>query len=188
MEPILLEIPTELVTPRLHLRVARPGDGALILPAIRESLAQLKPWMPWAKDEYGESDAELWVRRAAAAFLKREIIDMLILSREEGRHLGSVGFHSFKWNVPRCEIGYMLRTSETGNGYMAEAIGAMLGLAEKLKMRRVESRPDALNARSRRVTERAGFQLEGILRDSVRMPSGELGSPCVYARLFNPAD
>jgi len=188
MEPMLLDVPTELATQRLLLRVPRTGDGTLIFPGIRESLSELKPWAPWAKDDYSESDAELWVRTAAAAFLKREIIDMLIFSRVDGRHLGSIGFHHFEWDVPKCEIGYMLRTKETGQGFMAEAVGAMLGLAASLKMRRVESRPDVENEKSRKVTERAGFQLEGTLRDSVRAPDGKLCSECVYARIFNPAD
>jgi len=46
---------------------------------------------------------------------------------------------------------------------------------------RVEIRCDAMNQRSRALAERAGFSLEGILKNECRNPQGGLRDTCVYA-------
>ena len=40
IDPLLLDIPNQLETERLLLRVPRPGDGAMIYEAIMESLTR----------------------------------------------------------------------------------------------------------------------------------------------------
>ena len=82
------------------------------------------------------------------------------------------------------EIGYWLRTPHCGKGYMNEAVAAIERMCfELFKAARMEIRCDARNVRSRRVAERAGYTLEGILRHQERAPDGELRDTCVYAKL-----
>jgi len=188
IKPLMLDVPSELGTARLKLRVPRAGDGPIIAPAAQESLAELKAWMPWAKDDYGEKEAEEWARRAVATFLTRERCEYVIFARDGGRHLGNLGMFNFDWTVPRCEIGYWIRTADTGRGYASEAVGALLEMGRGLKMRRFQIQSDADNRKSRRVAERAGFELEGILRDFVRRPDQSIGSICVYSLLVTPTD
>ena len=54
---------------------------------------------------------------------------------------------------------------------------------ETLAAQRVELISDAENAASRRVAERCGFALEGLLRRERRAPDGSLRDTCVYAKL-----
>ena len=49
--------------------------------------------------------------------------------------------------------------------------------------RRMELRTDLHNIRSRRLAERLGFCLEGILRRVARSATGELTDQCVFALL-----
>lgn len=183
MEPLLIEVPGEFRTARLVLRTPRAGDGVTILPAVRESLAELKVWMPWATDNYGSDDAELWCRRSAANFLTREVLAFLIFL-EDGEHVGNTSLFNINWDVPRFEIGYWLATRHWGRGIMTEAVGALFTLAcETLGAARVEIRCEAGNERSSRVAERCGFQLEGVLRRDKRGTDGTLRDMRVYARL-----
>ena len=46
---------------------------------------------------------------------------------------------------------------------------------------RLEICNDPLNEKSRRVAERCGFVLEGILRQNFRAPGGSLRDSCMYA-------
>jgi len=180
--PLLLDLPQELTGDRLMLRAPRAGDGAIGYTTVRESLEELKKWMIWATDEYSEQGAEEWCRKAAAHFMSREQLQFLIFLRENGRHIGNVGAFKFNWEVPSCEIGYWLHTGHTGRGYMTEAVGVLLGmLRTHLHVRRVEIRADAENLRSRRVAERAGFQLEGILRNHCVAAGGRLRNTCIYS-------
>jgi RimJ/RimL family protein N-acetyltransferase len=184
MNPLLLDIPQEISTERLLLRMPRAGDGAIIFPAARESLAELKPWMPWATDDYSVEKGEEWCRRGAARFLLREELPFLMFLREglylEGLHLGNIGMPRINWELRKCEIGYWLRTSQTGRGYMTEAGRAMVELLLKLGFCRIEIRCDPQNQKSRAVAQRLGFQLEGILRSDSLSPGGERRDTCVF--------
>jgi [ribosomal protein S5]-alanine N-acetyltransferase len=66
----------------------------------------------------------------------------------------------------RAEIGYILNRRFWGNGFITEALTALVGFAfEKMNLHRIEADIDPRNAASRRVVERLGFQKEGHLRE-----------------------
>jgi RimJ/RimL family protein N-acetyltransferase len=182
IQPLRLEIPTEIITERLLLRSPRMGDGAVIIDAVRSSLAELKVWMPWATDEYSVHDAEDWCRRHAAKFILGEDASYLIFHRGTSRHMGNVSSFSKDWHVPKFEIGYWLSTGEVGRGYMTEAVIAVTKMTlGAIGARRIEIHTDARNDRSRRVAERAGYVLEGTLKNLCRDNSGQLNDECLYA-------
>jgi RimJ/RimL family protein N-acetyltransferase len=140
--------------------------------------------MPWARDDYAQHEAEEWCRRAAANFIKREELSFLILARASHHHVGNITALRFDWSVPRCEIGYWLRSGYTGRGYMTEAVNELTRLArDTLKSARIEVRMDAQNERSWRVAERCGFTLEGTLRHDFRYPDGRLRDTRVYSKI-----
>jgi ribosomal-protein-serine acetyltransferase len=183
-KPILLDVASELRSERLFLRAPRAGDGEVIFPSVRESLTELKPWMPWAKDEYSQADAEEWCRRTAAQFLSREQLQFLIFLDDGATHIGNMGLFKFVWDVPSCEIGYWLHTKHVGRGYMTEAVNALTTFAmTTLKTARVQILTDDRNARSYRVAERCGYQLEGILRSDSRTSDSTLRNTRVYSRI-----
>ena len=49
MDPILHDIPLSFTSERLTIRCPQPGDGAALNAAVLESLAELRPWLPWAQ-------------------------------------------------------------------------------------------------------------------------------------------
>jgi RimJ/RimL family protein N-acetyltransferase len=156
----------------------------MLFPLVRESLAELKRWMgpPWGKDDYSQDDAEEWCRKVAAGFLSRTTLQFLIISRQDGRLLGNIGAVRFVWEIPSCEIGYWLGSGQTRRGWMQEAVQTFTGMLRRnLGMRRIEIRTAAANQRSRNVALRAGFQLEGILRQSFWYASGDVRDVCVFS-------
>jgi RimJ/RimL family protein N-acetyltransferase len=100
------------------------------------------------------------------------------------------------WAVSACtrttgihfEIGYWLRKSAEGHGYMAEAASLLTNYAlNDLKANRVEILCDALNTRSASVARRLGFVHEGTLRnDSTQPGGGGIRSTHVFSRI--PSD
>jgi ribosomal-protein-serine acetyltransferase len=184
MNPLLLEIPTELTSDRLLLRAVRPGDGAIVCPSVRESLAELKIWMPWATDDYNEERAEEWCRKAAASFIERRQFQFLILQRENNRHIGTMGAFDFNWEIPSGEIGYWLHTAHTRHGFMTEAVKTLTEMLQHtLHFNRICIKTDEQNQKSRRVTELAGFQLEGILRNDCLTSAARLRNTCIYSKI-----
>lgn len=184
MNPILLDIPSELTSERIILRAIRPGDGTIAFPSVRESLPELKLWMPWATDDYNEEGAEEWCRKSAADWIIRKQFQFFILLRETNRHIGTMGAFKLDWNVPSCEIGYWLHTAHTGQGLMTEAVKMLTKmLVNTLNFHRVQICSDELNTRSRRVAELAGYQLEGILRNDCVAFGGRLRNTCFYSTI-----
>lgn len=184
MDPLLLDIPEDIETERMIVRIARPGEGAAVNEAIRESFAELQPWMPWAKTCPTVEETESNGRRAHARFHAREDLTFRGWLKGTDRFVVASGLHRFDWTVPRFEIGYWVRTSMTGKGYACEIVRALADLAfETLQAKRVEIRCDENNQRSWRVAERCGFELEGVLRCDSLGTDGSVRSTRVYSRV-----
>jgi RimJ/RimL family protein N-acetyltransferase len=182
MKPILIDLPDRIETARLFLRAPRFGDGAAINAAVIESLAHLRPWMPWAQDVPSIEASEEFARSASAKFISREELPYLAFLKNENKYLGGTGLHRINWDVPRFEIGYWIRASEQGKGYVSEAVIALTDFCfERLKANRVEIRMDDKNERSWRVAERCGFALEGLFRNDTRDHFGVLRDTRIYA-------
>lgn len=187
-DPVLIKVPEQILTERLVIAAPRVGLGQALNAAICESLDELKPWMPWAQSAPTVEESETVLRHQAAKFLLRsDLVYQFYLKTPEGqagRLLGGTGLHRLDWTVRRFEIGYWVRKSAQGQGYVTEAVAALARMAfEELRARRVEIRMDADNARSRAVAERCGFELEGILRREGLTVAGEPRDTCVYARI-----
>jgi RimJ/RimL family protein N-acetyltransferase len=180
--PTLEPVPEELITERLLLRPYVPEDAAQVIEALLESKAELDPWFTWHARFETIEDAEDLCRRRRADFMKREDLTFALFEKSTGRFLGATGLHRPQWEARIFEIGYFQRTSATGNGYMSEAVIAVTRMAmEQLRANRVEIWCDAANLRSAAVAERAGFTLEGKLRNHDLNNAGEPCDELVYA-------
>src|SRR6478609_8091966 len=125
MDPLLLDLPTSIQTERLALRPPRSGDGAQLLPALLESLPQLRRFLASLRGVAGEQtpeSAERWCRNAEANFLARKDLPFLIFERASGELLGACGLHRTVWETPRTEVGYWIRSSRAGQGFVTEAV------------------------------------------------------------------
>lgn len=163
--PILLSIPEQFETDRLLIRAPREGDGAAVNAAVIESLKELQPWMPWAQTAPTAEEAEVTIRRSRLQYLDRSDLRLLLFRKDTGELAGSSGLHRIDWAARRFEIGYWLRTSCQGQGFMTEAADGITRFAiNELAANRIEIRCDARNTKSAQVAQRLGFTLEGILR------------------------
>lgn len=182
MTPILRDLPDELIGDRIIIRPLRPGDGAAIFEAVEESRAEIGPWLPWVEKTLTVSDSEQAARRGAARWLLREDLMVGIWDRHTGRYLGGSGLHRINWAVPSFEIGYWLRTSAWGQGYVTEAVQVLCRFAfETLGANRVEILCDTKNSRSTAVPRRLGFVQEALLRNECRDGAGALRDTLVFA-------
>lgn len=188
MEPLLIDVPERIDTPRLILRCPTSGDTAAVNAAVCESLAALRPYMPWAQAEATLAQTESECSRMQAGFLLRDDLALFMFERRddgsEGGFVGGTGLHRIDWARRHFEIGYWCRSGRQRRGYVAEAVQALTRCAfDRLQARRVEIRMDDGNERSRCVAERAGFRFEGVLRGNSLAPGGELRDTRVYARV-----
>jgi RimJ/RimL family protein N-acetyltransferase len=114
-------------------------------PARSDGVVALRPW--------SAADAD-------------EIVSCLNGDEEgTGRVLGSVGL---RWNDANdvAEVGYWLRADARGRGFATRALLLVTEVAFERGAARVQLRAAVENTASRRVAEKAGFTLEGMLRSA----------------------
>lgn len=100
--------------------------------------------------------------------------------REDLQVIGSIGIEITSLHDNRGELGYCLRREDWNNGYMTEALKAVLHFGfEYAGFHRLEACHSTLNPASGKVMEKAGMHLEaGPLRHYYR--SNQLGYQDVY--------
>ena len=184
MDPALLDFPNSFETERLTIRAPKPGDAPAVVEAVQESLHELRPWMPWARQAPTVEESETRIRQAIAKWITREDLLLHLYLKENGTWIGSSGLHRVDWDSRKFEIGYWVRTRYAGRGYVTEAVNGITAFAfAHLRANRVEIRCDALNARSAAVARRCGFFCEGILRHDSLSVDGELRDTMVFSKI-----
>jgi RimJ/RimL family protein N-acetyltransferase len=184
----LIALPDELQGERVIVRPYRLDDAPALREAVDESREHVRPWLPFADFHRTVEESRDWIARQMAAWLLRENFSMSIWERGSGRYLGGVGLHVRDWESGHFEIGYWLRKSAEGHGYMAEAVRLVIELGvQRLRSSRLQIRCDARNARSAAVAERLGFTREAHLRNDMRGPTGELRDTLVFGLIAGDA-
>lgn len=166
----------------VRIRSFQPDDADTLFAAIQESREHLQRWLPWVPNYESVADSRDFIARAQARYLLREAFDLGLFDRQSGALLGGIGLHPHDWNIGYVEIGYWLRTSAEGHGYMTEAVRALTSYAfASLSAHRVQIRCDARNERSAAVAVRAGYLQEAHLRNHRRGQDGILRDTLIYA-------
>gem|GEM_PF-123552 len=174
-ERILLIVPEELIGERVLVRACRQGDGPAIHAAIEESRDHLWPGMPWVEKMVDVEDCETYVRRRIADFILRLDLTYGIWEPTTGRYLGGTGLHRIDWDVRSFEIGYWIRKSDEGRGFVTDAVRLLTAMAfGQLEASRVFLRVTESNERSWRIPERLGFAHEGTIANEIRDAEGTL--------------
>lgn len=168
----------------LLLRPYRAGDGPELGQAISESHKHLRPWLPWADEQYSAERGEETARRLCASYLAGT--DFTVGIWLEGKLAGGTGFHmrGAPISTGNSEIGMWIREDLSGKGLGTRVLEAMLewGFTE-WPWERLEWRCDPRNVASARVAEKCGMKLEGTLRSNMKDVDGERRDSLVYAML-----
>lgn len=180
--PSLIPLFDELVGERVIVRPHRQSDFDELWEATQESRDELRPWLPFA--DQAPDDLRDYLARTEAKWITRETLGMAIVERDSGRIVGNIGLMVRSWDIGSFEIGYWLRTSAVGHGYMAEAVRLVSDFAfDHLDANRVMIRCDAENARSAAVPTRLGFTLEGRMRRDSTSPDGQIRDTLVFSMI-----
>jgi ribosomal-protein-serine acetyltransferase len=163
--------PLERYTERLMLRPFKRRDIEALYTAVRDSRAELAEYLPWATKTFTRSGAAGFIRESMRSWREGKAYDFSIrlLERPE-RHVGNISI----WHVSRSsrsgEIGYWIRTEDTGRGIATEATRAALRIGfEDLSMHRMVLRVAVGNKASERVATKLGFVREGVLREEIQV-------------------
>lgn len=178
-------IPMIIETDRLILRAPQPDEAVEVYQAVRESAQEMKPWIDWVEDWSSPARVEEIAYRCRVWFYNRETFTWRIYRRDTQQFVGTVELHSIDWEVPRAEIGYWIRSSAAGQGFITEAVGEVVQLAlESWGIKRIQALCDARNTRAIHIAEKLGFQQEGTLHAYERDASGALCDIVVLGKVI----
>lgn len=186
MDPSKLDIPPGFESERFALRSYRPGDGGMYYAAGQRNRQHLQRYEAGnvLLSPQSEAEAEELVQDLADAWASRRSFFAGIFDKESGAWLGQIYIGVVSWQTAEFELGYVIDQEHEGRGVIAESVEAALGfIFHHLRARRVRIRCDDTNERSQRVAERAGFVLEGHLRQDHRHPDGSFSGTCLYGLL-----
>jgi ribosomal-protein-serine acetyltransferase len=185
LNPVLIDVPMPIRTPRLLIRPKQIGDGPSTYAAVAESWDELHKWMRWAenRDTFTAESMEIRNRHVMASFILRESIELIGLEAATGEAVIWCGLHDIDWQGRQCDTGYWVRKSAQGRGLATEAGNALVRYAfGALGMRRIGLTHSLGNEASRRIAEKLGFSFEGIQRGANILPGGKSADRCCYAR------
>jgi RimJ/RimL family protein N-acetyltransferase len=131
---------------------------------------------------YRPADAEEWLQRGHTNGVHLAV-------EVAGKAVGGIGLMPKSDVVRRsAEIGYWLGEAYWGRGIATDAVRAVTAYAfDGLDLIRLYARVFAWNPASARVLEKAGYQLEGRLRNAVTK-AGETTDALLYAIIKDETD
>jgi len=155
----------ELTDGRVLIRPYRAEDIGAMYEAVRESVAEVSPWLPWCHAGYTLDETTAFVMAREEAWETDEAYGFGVFDAATGSYLGGVGLN-FINRVHQCaNLGYWVRSTRTGRGIASAAtrLAARFAL-EHLGFQRIEILAAVGNRASQRVAEKAGATREGVLR------------------------
>jgi len=172
----------ELRGERVIIRPYRESDAQDVFEAVGESRDHLRPWLPFADEHQTVEETRDWIIHQVAAWLLREDMTLGMWEATTNRYLGGTGFHPRDWDIGYFEIGYWIRASAEGRGYVTEAVRLLTDFVfHTLKANRLEIRCDELNVRSAAIPRRLGFVEEGRLRNLLSAHDGRLRTMIIFS-------
>lgn len=176
----LVEPPEMIDVGELVLKRWEPQWADEATAAVRESLPELKPFLPWAQDDYDADASRAFIERSMDSWAKGTEFNYAIFTMI-GDLVGGIGLMT-RMGPGVLEIGYWMRTPYAGRGYMTAAVSALTRVALTLPgIDRVAIRHDAANAASAAVAAKAGFtEIERVSRDPEA--PGETGTDVIRER------
>ncbi|MFG2057382.1 GNAT family N-acetyltransferase [Micromonospora sp. NPDC048930] len=171
----------ELTAPGLLLRPWRDEDAPAVLAALADPT--IARWN--AQDVADPAQALAWVRWRAD-WSSGTHVSLAVADAADGTLRGSVSLHQIRDG--NAAIGYWTAAEARGRGVASRAVGALTAWGfDELVLHRIELWHAVGNRASCRVAERAGYRLEGVLRESHRYGDGRRHDEHLHARLATDA-
>lgn len=158
-----------------HIGTQKIETDRLILRRFKDSDAQLM-YENWASDDdvtkyltwqsyKSADDAKERINFLKENYVNDNFYDWVIVLKEIGEPIGSIGAVDLKENINAVHVGYCIGKKWWHQGITSEAMSAVISFFfDKAGADRIESRHDPRNVNSGRVMQKCGMKYEGTMR------------------------
>lgn len=161
----------------------RPDHIDRLFAAVSESIPELSRYETWCHPGYTRDEAADYVNWWGSTWKDGKAYYFAVEQRGTGMFLGSCGLSDLSLEHRRASLGFWIKSGCTGQGFATDAARLVMKLGfEDLGLARIEVEVAVTNAASRRVAEKLGCRLEGILHHRLLLPEG-LTDTAMYASL-----
>lgn len=177
--------PPPIESERLTLRLPEMADHAAWSKLRREGAAFLRDWEPtWSADHFTRKAFRNRVYWAWRARDEGRALALFLVRRSDAQLLGAITLDNIRRGPAQsATIGYWIGPDHARQGYMSEALNAVVGHAfSVLDLSRIEAACLPENVPSRGLLERAGFKYEGVAQSYLQI-AGRWRNHVVYANL-----
>ncbi|MEM6729223.1 MAG: GNAT family protein [Pseudomonadota bacterium] len=172
-------------TERLTLRPPQHSDFRAWSALRDSSRAFLAPWEPaWAQDHLTRksfTNRVYWSQRSISG---GTAVPVFLIRRQDQALLGAITLdHIRRGPAQAGTTGYWIGEKYTRNGYMREAIQALVHFAfTELDLSRIEAACLPENTASRKLLEKCGYKYEGVAQSYLQI-AGRWRTHVLYANL-----
>lgn len=152
-----------LETDRLLLRKLSMADAADVFAYASDP--EVSKYTGWSTHQ-AIADSQKFLESVIAKYETGQPMDWGIVHKRDRKLIGTCGFASWNCTHSRAEIGYALARQYWGQGYMTEAVKAVISFGFHVMMlNRIDASCMVDNLASARVMQKAGMHYEGTLRE-----------------------
>lgn len=177
------EVPT-LSHGLITLRAPQESDIPALLEGAQDPLLPIFTRIP---SHYSMADAEFYVReRSPHAFANQTELQLVLEygNGADATFAGGFSFHSLNVREHVAEIGYWICAPMRGKGIGSIATQVLTHFGfESIGFERIEAVVNVENTPSRKLLEKSGYTLEGIMRKKSRKEDGTQKDMALYAAI-----
>ncbi len=175
MQNHLLFLPTEIKTPRLHLRRFRVGEGEAYFDLIQNNKEYLKDFPTTMSKNTSAEESEKYIQKCIAQWYLQEVYCYAICEKGSEEIIGMMRVFQIDWEFPAAEIAYFIDAKYKRRGYVSEALQHTIKFCfDVLQMNKLHLRTNIENKASQGVAKKCGFVFEGEHKQDYKVVSGAL--------------
>jgi RimJ/RimL family protein N-acetyltransferase len=181
-----MKFPTHFESEHLYLRSYQRGDGKWYYPMSVKNREHLMRYEAEnvAANIASEEAAEILVGELSNEWVKGTCFFIGAFTKRTKEFVAQIYVGTIDQKLPEFEIGYFADVDHERQGFVTEAVRAVLGVIfNQLNVHRVRLECNETNLRSIRVAERCGMTREGYLRENKRNPDGTYSGSLIYGLL-----
>ena len=173
-------------TPRLFIIPTKIDYLGALWNAIQASINEVSPWLSWANPNLTQEQLKNFILYAENCQSEKIPNNLFfsIFEKTNNKYIGDVYYGSIDWDIPYFSIGYWIDSRDSGKGYMTEAVNGLTRVAFKyFEAKRVEISMSNENILSKKIPERLGFSLEGVLKNHhINFVTRKVSDTLMYSR------
>ena len=162
----------------LKLVLIEPKVAPRLFEIVTKEREYLSQWLAWPPHVDGEEFFLSFIKRSLHDYADGKSLVCNIFY--EDKLVGNVSFNQIDDQLKKVEIGYWLSAEYQGHGIMTKSVSKLIDIAfNELNMQKVEISAAVGNTSSRKVCERLGLSLEGVITRAENL-NGRIVDHAVY--------